>query len=654
MALKFLDYGVAHPFGETIGKPHFLAWPVHAYRVTLPTEVDRRSDLNAFERVILKLLRATGPMETGELAEVTCIPPDLVKSILLRLQDKAIIDEYGDLVGPEHSDAEDGQQTLLFVTALLFRELATGKILPFLHLLDGTAPLRTTESEGRPLCSIRTTPTYENSVPVPRDVIHAWRGTRRRSAAVAGGQRMPVVQQISIARAPEAYLLRCPIAVRKCDGEFRIADPFGNGFSVLLELAFDRVLGEDEEASRRVNQWKRSLSNPRAAAPANPDQHPKEPFENDVNWQRYPKLLAKLRPERGQSFRSLSQIYACLEWALFYVCCRRPFEASIVKLNFTSRPEHDALLRAAAGRIGLVWPQRGVKPIVEGKLLDFKEGKAELSTVLAIAILQAEQDRSHPLNRLVTSCPNCIEAILDIKMRRDAKAHGKGRADLRQVEVSDDAFMRDIVHALLPEIVFSEADPLSVAAEDVRADALLDARTSMQDEFGFEAFNRLGTNLQNRLVQAERFWLACEEGDDASSFADDLYAAVQSAFEKRLAGLLPPDLQNSELINVARAKARDAGLGELPDCLRSVKTLAIRQTLQGVDQTLGACAVALLLMSDAEPLLALADCQPHFLDDMTDIIVKRGHGNEPLPLPKAEIKKLRRAACTTIKTLVGA
>ena len=36
MSLKLLDYGQSNPFGATIGRPRNLAWPVAAYRVTLP------------------------------------------------------------------------------------------------------------------------------------------------------------------------------------------------------------------------------------------------------------------------------------------------------------------------------------------------------------------------------------------------------------------------------------------------------------------------------------------------------------------------------------------------------------------------------------------------------------------------------------------
>jgi hypothetical protein len=67
---------------------------------------------------------------------------------------------------------------------------------------------------------------------------------------------------------------------------------------------------------------------------------------------------------------------------------------------------------------------------------------------------------------------------------------------------------------------------------------------------------------------------------------------------------------------------------------------------------LGACVIALLLVSGEDALAAIHDRQPSFIGDMANLIILRGHGNEPLPLPKANITKLRKAALSTIKTLL--
>lgn len=649
--LKLLDYGKPNPFGETIGKQRHLAWPVNAYRVTLPRSSEDCDDLNPFERVILKLLEVLGVLDARALANETRIHRDLVKSILLRLQDKELIDEFNAVIEQERDNRSEDEPTQVFVTALLFRELVTGKNLPFVHWLNDANPLQKRESGEILDRSIRWDDAHKTTPLTQRDVISVLRATQRRSAAFGKDERIPAVQQVMIVNHPELHYLFCPIAIQKSDGEFRIADPFGNGFSIILERAFEQLLEQDEKLADWLQQWKLSLSNPRIQ---NLDAKPKEQFESTANLQRYPKLLASLRPPQSTSFHSIGQIYASIEWALFYACYHRPFESVIATFKLNAQAEHPALLSDAANKIGLTPPQSGFRPIREGKLIDFQNGKAELETLLSIAILQAQSNESSPLRRIASMCPEFISRLLNIKKRRDEKGHGKGSADAPDKELSDAPFMREIVHALLPEIVFTGM-PIVELDRNLRADSLLDARTSIQSEFGFKTFNRLGANLQERLIHAERFFLSCKDGDDALAFACDLYASLQSAFEMSLANRLPPDADNAQLINIAGMRASAAGLcSALPESLRFVKASAVRQTLQGTGQSLGACVLAFLLMSDDDTLRSISDSQPSFVDDVTNVITRRGHGNEPLPLPNVDTAKLRKAAYKIIKTLTEA
>jgi len=659
MPLNLLDYGRLNPFGDTIGRPRHLAWPVDAYRVTLPKASGDSDGLNPFERVILKLLDAVGAMDAGALADETRIPLDLVKSILLRLQDKALIDKHNAIIDQEPDNSEsEAEKAPVFVTALLFRELATGKILPFLHFLDDRHPLRKRE-EGHFIQMVRAKQAHKQCVPATRDVISALRAMKKRSKAFGNDDKVPAVQQITLVQQPEMHYLDCPIAIQKSDGEFRIADPFGNGFSLILERSFEQLLEQDPKLSQWLLKWKQSLSNP-SPPKSGPDQWPKDSFDNEANEQCYPKLVASLRRRYVRAddnvnwtavARPIAAIHASLEWALFYACCRRSFDAAITKLKFTVQSEHLKLLGNAAQSVGLEPTEFGFKPVPLGNLVAFQDGKADFKTVLAIAILQAERDESHPLRRLASAHPDLISRLLGIKEYRDEKGHGRGGADASDAELPDDPFMREIVPALLPDISFADT-PVKATGKDARADSLLDAGASIQGEFGFKAFNRLGANLQDRLIHAERFWLASKDGDDAIMFACDLYAALQASFRHRLSSKLPPDITDSEFINAAQKKAKENSLGELPKYLRTVRTLAIRQTLQGNDQTLGACVVAFLLMSDDDTLRHVADSQPTFIDDLDNIITTRGHGNEPRLLTKPDISKLRKAAYSTIKTLL--
>jgi hypothetical protein len=341
---------------------------------------------------------------------------------------------------------------------------------------------------------------------------------------------------------------------------------------------------------------------------------------------------------------------------LFYACAQRQYDAAVNELKFRNQVEHSDLLMKAAKKIGLDSPSNGFYPVSEGKLNDFLEGKAEMATVISIALLMAESDPSHPLHKIANMYQDFITRLFGIKKKRDMQGHGKGKVP-KDVELPEEVFMREIVPVLLPDISFADK-PVATVDKNSIADGMLDSRTSVQSEFDFKLFNRLGTDLLDKLIRTEDFWLSCSKDEDktheidACVFAFDLYAALQAMFRKNLTELPPPDIDDSKFIEQSQTNARNAGLGELPKTLLTVKPRMIRQTLRGDDQSLGACAVAFLLVSSEESLDTISKIQPSFLSDVTDIIIKRGHGNEPLPISKKEIKELRKLTYSTIKTLL--
>ncbi len=677
--LKLLDYGNPNPFGETIGKPRHLGWPVNVYRVTLPSESDDGEGVNAFERVIMKLIDAGGYRETKMLAEETCMPESLVQCVLLRLQDRGYLDRYNQIVKQQRNKwAHDEDRQRVYVTALMFRELATGRILPFLHILSQDTPLKKKDQEEELINNRkRYHGIYDDralaaELPIPSDVIFALRAMKKRSRAAFGDDlRLPPVRQITIGPDPEPYHLDCLIAIQKSDSEYRIADPFGSGFSLVLENAFRQLLEQDSWWSNWLDDWKKGLTQRQMPSQ---NKKSKEPYDNESNWGNYRNLISNLSShiKHDRQYRSIEEIHFSLEWALFYSCYQYPYDHAVNMLKLRNQSEHTALLQAAAEELSLELPKGGLYPVKEGKLNDFLNGKAEFGTVLSLALLIAESDTSHPLRRIAQKHPDFIVRLLKIKKERDAPGHGRGKVRRNSSELEQEPFMYEVISALLPAIRFSDT-PVAEVDRDAIADAWMEARRSIQNEFTHALFNRLGTNLQDRLIMAEKFWLLCngknvtesskcvtasEATDshryDAQMFAWNLYGALQGTFRMTLSGVLPPDIKTTEYIASAREKADRCGLGELPKGLTTGSILPIFETLLGNDQTLRACAVAFLLVSDDESLCAIAQKSTRFLADIALVHERRRHGNEPLPLSKDEILDLRKAAYTTIKTLLEA
>lgn len=646
METRTLDYGDNDPFSRVIGSPRRLAWPVHAYRITIPAARGTGLDLlNPFERVILNVIDAVGGLDEDALARETCIPADLVRAVVLRLRDKGLINEDNLIVDRERGRWEQQVREENYTSALAFRELVGGRLLPFAQILDDSNPLRT--KLVKPHWELRQVHASSRlGPPSAKDVISVITQMKRRAAAYARSVRTPAGEQIRVEREPEAYLLDCRIAIQSHDADFRIADPFGTGFSRVLEGVFSHRLDADEKLQEWMTKWRQSLSVPRGRGG---EEDPK-PFDTPANRRRYPKLVHALKPSKGERHRSVGGIYASLEWALYYTCEMHDPQLAIRRLKQETGSNYSRWLSGIADGLGFKVPRYGFRPVSNGKFDDYLNRKPEMAAVLAIALLQAEADRAHPLRKVASAHPDFIVRIRTLASDRNARAHGTRVTVGGGAPLASDPFMRESISALLPAIQFDSNAARADASS--QADLLLDARTSLQGAFGYQSFNKLGPSAQASLLSAEQFWLVCKDGADARAFIGSLYSALQGVLREFLSGIASAGAAEGEYKQQARVRADRAGLGRLPDALATVNLRRIRETLQGNDHSVGASVIALLLMASEEVLKEIANSQPDFLDVIADIHAKRGHANQPVPMQQADVGKLRKSAISTFITLL--
>ncbi len=648
MSTRTLDYGSKTPFSGVFGQPKHLAWPVNAYRVTIPAALSVGGDLvNPFERVILKVIDAVGGLDERALADETCIPVDLVRSVTLRLRDKGLINDDNLIIDQQRKTWEEDGREEDYTSALIFRELVGGRILPFVHVLDASNPLKTKIAK-RGIRRLWQDDRYRHlPPPTTRNVINAITQMRKRTAAYAQTTRIPTIEQIRVGRQPEEYLLDSQIAIQSRDADFRIADPFGSGFSRILEDTFNRRLEADESLQEWMTSWRRSLSSP---VLRDDEVRDRRPFDTEENRRRYPKLVLALIPPRGAQHRSIEDIYASLEWALFYTCEANRPDIAIRRLKQESGQHFSERMSRVATSIGFEASKFGFRPIPEGKFIDYSNQSAEMDSVLAIALVQAETNPAHPLRSVAETYPDFMDRLSNLRTDRGNRAHGQRVTEPRGAELESDPFMREVVSTLLPSMHFDSNAPR--AAELSLADLRLDARTSLLDAFGYQTFNRLGPSAQESLLGAEQFWLVSQDGDDARGFISNLYSALQGVLREFVGRVAALGFPESDYKTQASINAELAGLGSLPRAFTSVRPARIRDTLQGDDRSLGALVISILLVTSEVRLKELANAQPDFLTAIADIVDRRGHGNQPAPMQRAEAKNLRASTIATLITLL--
>ena len=648
MAVRPLFFADSDSYNDKIGKARIIGWPVAAYRVTLPeNRTESGSQLNPFEKVVLELLGVLGNIDISTIAKETCIPIDLVRSVVLKLRDQGLIDTNNSVQKLQSATFLENRVER-YSTAIIFRELVGGCILPYVHVLNPRSAL---ESQDLRLDRvIGPSREFQNlGAPSTREVIGAIEEMRRRARVHNKHFSVPVVEQIRVNKRPENHHLACSIFIEKQNADFRIVDPFGIGFARILEESFARRLENDGKIQDWVSAWHKTLlhrTQTSARVPHSLDMS----VAVDENL-RYAKLVMALTPARGKNFRSKGDIYASLEWALYYSCVMNDPETAVETLRHIPNDSASDFLVSVARRIGFEIPKSGFRAIAKGKFTDFFDQRPEMETVLAISLIQADSNPKHLIREVAQLFPSFILSLRTLGHDRSQQGHGKNTDIIEETELDSDPMMRTVISTLLPAIQFDPSR--NPVAPGVDADLKLLARSRLIELIGYEVFEKIGLSARSSLLNAEKFLCNNADGDDARSFVSDLYSALQAVMRKFLNESNLSEIPAANLIEEAQKKAIQCRLGNLPNSLQTVSLRRVKAALAGDDPTLGALVLAMLLRTDNLVLERIALVQVDFLTLVAEVIQRRGHANEPVLISKSESIELRNQVINTVVTLTS-
>ena len=648
MAIKFIDLGDVSPSTGYIAKPRYLGWPVDAYRVTLPYFSGNADDsLNPFERVVLRIIEAERVYDEQALSEITCMPPDLVRSVLLRLRDKGEIDQRNRIASGGSRYGSSRSANIKFRTAWVFRETIGGNVLPYILLPEKQGGVRTKKSPKAKLLSGRR---GKRNPITASDVIEAAKGMRRRAQSSGIHVSIPPLNQIRVMEGAESYYLECPIIIQESDADHRIVNPFGGGYSFLLEKEFERLLSEDDGVAEWLIRWREKLSQPQNIIGMNASAE--MPIDEKRCSEEYKKLYENLIPRKDNGKRTVDQVYAAIEWALFYTCLRFGFDDQIPRLKFSRQTGRTKMLKEAMEDLGIDAEKSRVPYTDENAIERYLNGRAEMGTVLSVALLQAAENRNHNLRNALELHPDLIDHLLIwTKGSRGSRAHGAEVGYWLDDNSPDVLFMFELIGTLLPDLGY-DPERIGTHASSAGVDVRLDAMNRILREFGgFQSFGKLCEVAKERLVNAEGYRLVCADGDNAQPFIMDLCEAVQAQLAARLDGLDEVFCKESEYFKSAIDSASEAGFDEFPEGLQTVGHEFIRQALRGGKPSLGGVLIALLITENGSTLSLMASYCPSLLTDVAQLAEYRAHGNESVPLSIAEVDSFLSKTIRIVKTL---
>lgn len=656
-----LDYKKL-PFGKTMGQYRDIGWPVLAYRITMPIPGMLQDQVNPIHRLVVKLIQAHWkPEEQFEeiggarvgVEKTTGLPWDIVRCTLLRLQDRGIIDDYyeltpmgKELLAPE--PGEDGQEKEdeeRIATALVFRELIGGTVLPFVQVVSNENPLRKhVKASDEKVKSLQAGKEFRNADITVQEVLSAYRRWRRMAKAYGDEDcEFPSEHRIKIVGEPEPYYLKCPMAILSRDGDFAVADPFGYGLSSVLESVLRKWLAAKGRHDEKFEDWLLEWNESTAVKEDHSDvKHVKEPFENDHCLEQYPRLVNSLKKGESRQFMPIAQIYASIEWAFFYYSAKFESKEILEWLDVATEIQFVQKMADLAKRRGLVLDRKSdgrlqtfeFKALTPKRRADYVNSSPELISVFMILLLQMDKGFCDgKIKNLIQTHKEILLDLLEVKRKHDPEVHGKNNEGRGAKEYAGEfQLMQEIIRTLLPDVPLSKDDQ-ALAMKVAYADQRQAAMARLLRCFTFSIWTDMDQNLKNYLISTERYrqFEFANGGRDVMPMVREGYSALQAAFRVCLRRGGGTKVLESRYKIEARRRAKNLGL-KYPDVLDSVREGMITATLDGNDQTLGACMVAFLLVMGDDVLIDIASTAPDLLKQVAKVVALRQHGNVAVPM----------------------
>ncbi|MBU0717648.1 MAG: hypothetical protein KJ749_05310, partial [Planctomycetes bacterium] len=508
---------------------------------------------------------------------------------------------------------------------------------------------------------------------------HRHRRLSEQFAMLSGGiEPCPVVaglKSVNIDPVGECVYLSCRAIIQRGSADFRISDPFGYGFSDVLEKSYRERIKTDRKEEDVVLRLKKRARTVRIFS-----REPRSDWEAVVvstfgeDVRSYGELFGELcdveyrrakcieradssdkQAERAYDRQRLVQsLYAALEWSLRYTVTASSAETLEGVLGRGTYQDNGTLLRRLAHKLGLEIDSVG--PLLEvppGAVQALREGTVEMRPLLALAIAGAANDPHHRFRQLASQCPDWLVFLRSLKGTRDASAHGcPPEADDEKL-----AFFRqrtyDSLRVLLPRLRHDAQDPSKRRGEPMPGghyDERLKIRIALEERFGVQGFALLDSAIAELLIQVEMETVALAH--DATDTTEAIHHVVNlAAVLQHLVHRLLPTSRTEPVgldgtpIAEAAERACEAGFtlgsAQLPSDIASVNLDRVRQALTGLNPSLGACLVAFLLAAQMDQLQTIAVRTPNLVILCGRLVKLRGHGNQSIRMLPQNVLSLK-------------
>lgn len=661
-----------------LGRPMDVFVQCAGYDLKLPVNGQKTRVLDIFEETVLRMLKVK-KCGVLELADVLCLEKDLVHFIIIRLQEKGLLEDKYTLsdAGRQQLDLQKSlSEEVEYQSAKIFIVKGCDVILPYVYVGNFVS---------------------EDIVDFNPTGITLGFGSAGNQKKVAGScirgkngeSRMAVLPQMTIKNAVRKYnrlaekrkrdgiVLASDYGIESTRGEdiyfhMQLAVQDGNteellvsdGFVSNVDGLFEYIKKVDPNLVMRVQSKSVRMD---TGADWDGENAPEEYTGKYPEIIRFCREIDKyihkiseesspddIRQDNDEKRQVIINCYSMLEWAFYYFSLKNPMSASLLQVFKRQKPyENFDTIKNLTGKIGL----RGLddcRVLFNG----FDGGRAErvyrvsdksvpaMQTVLPMAIIEASENDNSELRELIAKDNRFISFINYVgKMAGDfrhdstAKAGGEVKAE----EIRNRAV--DIITTILPDIQLGRNDAGAIVH---KSNERLNAAVACKKALGPQLYESLGEGVQTdfRRISPDK---AQAQLPAPYEYVQVLYRILQTSFyeeSKRYA--VEKSLPMEECI-----KKNEELLGKaLPEGIRKVKPERYNAARRGIKMTLGAHFLVFV------PCLPQKELDLLKGQDIAGVVGRileyREHANDiSLMVSDTELSDLRAKVINMIKILGG-
>lgn len=668
-----------------LGRPTDVFLQCSSYDLKLPVNARQPRILDIFEETVLRMMKLK-KCNVSELADVLCLEKDLVKFIIIRLQEKGLLkDEYTlSNVGERQLVFQESiREEVEYQTAKLFVVKDCEVILPYIYVGNFVSE---DVVEFSPSGITLGFGSIGDQKKVTGSCIRESKGKTRRSASEQVETENKIRNELKNAvkkfnrlaekRGKEKIILAEDYGIESTRGEdvyfhMQMAVQGGNteellvsdGFVSNVDGLFAYIRKVDPDLVMRIQSKAVQMDmEERAAGEKTPGtfrgKYP-EVWRYCLEMEKYvhriseESFLDDIRQTEEEKRQAVINCYSMLEWAFYYYSLKNPMSDTLLQVCKRQKSyENSEMIRSLAEKIGL----RNLDDCsvlfsgFDGRSVEMIYKAADRTTpnmkvVLPISIIEASENDDSELRSLIAKDCRFLPFINDVgrraaNFRHDSTAEAK---DIKIEEIRNHAV--DIVTSILPDIqlriddvrvaqhVSNERLKASVACEKVLGSLLY---TSLEE----------GTKADFRIISPDKTPALLPPPYE---YVQVLYRILQTAFyEENKRYLTKRGMSKEECIG----KNEELLGKKLPKSLVTVKTERYNAAQRGIKSTLGAHFLSLvpnLLKKDLE-LLKKQD----IVETIDKILEYRKHANDiSLMVSDEELSDLRARTINIIKILGG-